>query len=173
MTRKAIDTIVPYLDGANVDLKAWSEDYYATHCQAHLKPVLDSIRHLKASGVWLEVTTLVVPGENDASDQLAGIAGFIAEVDAEIPWHISRFHPDYRFTDAQPTPMETLYQAKTIAEREGLRYVYIGNAPADNHTYCPECGRKAVERGGMGLSALSIQDGNCTACGARIPGIWV
>ncbi|MEJ2589592.1 MAG: AmmeMemoRadiSam system radical SAM enzyme [Deltaproteobacteria bacterium] len=172
MSPKAVEAVSPYLDGANVDLKAWSESYYATHCRAHLKPVLDTIRRMKEAGIWLEITTLIIPGENDAPDQLTDLTRFIAGVDENIPWHISRFHPDYRLTDAQATPMETLHQAKAIGEHAGLRFIYIGNAPADNTTYCPECGQPVVERDGMGVKNIRIKDHACGACGTRIPGVW-
>jgi pyruvate formate lyase activating enzyme len=172
MSREALETVAPYLDAANVDLKAWSDDYYKTLCKARLEPVLSTIRSMKELGVWLEVTTLIVPGENDAEDQLAGIADFLADVDRNIPWHISRFYPDYQFTDHRPTPMETLEKARRIGENRGLHYVYLGNVPGDTHTRCPQCGEVVIRRRNGMPDQIHLTDGKCSACGAEIAGVW-
>jgi len=127
MTRKAIDTIRPYLDAVNIDLKSYREDYYKTFCKAHLQPVLDSILFIKKLNIWIEITTLIIPGENDSDEELEQIAGFIAGVDKEVPWHISRFFPQYKLTEHLVTPMSTLKRAKAIGEKQGLRRVYLGN----------------------------------------------
>ena len=127
MTKEAIQTIKPYLDGANVDLKAFSDEFYKEMCKGKLQPVLDSIRLMKRLGIWVEVTTLVVPGKNDSEDELNGIAEFIAGVGKDIPWHISRYHPDYEYKDSPPTPIETMKKAQEIGEKHGLHYIYLGN----------------------------------------------
>ena len=127
MTRKAIDTIRPYLDAVNIDLKSYREDYYKTFCKAHLQPVLDSILFMKKLNIWIEITSLIIPGENDSDEELEQIAGFIARMDKEVPWHISRFFPQYKLTEHLVTPMSTLKRAKAIGEKQGLRRVYLGN----------------------------------------------
>ncbi|MFH1363694.1 MAG: AmmeMemoRadiSam system radical SAM enzyme [Candidatus Omnitrophota bacterium] len=127
MSKEAISLIRPYLDAANIDLKSFRQAFYRDICRAELEPVLDSIRLMKELGIWIEITTLIIPGENDSLKELENIAGFIAEVGKDIPWHISRFHPDYKFLDHQPTALESLEKAKAIGEKAGLRYVYLGN----------------------------------------------
>ncbi|MBU1146830.1 MAG: AmmeMemoRadiSam system radical SAM enzyme, partial [Candidatus Omnitrophica bacterium] len=127
MTEEALKTIRPYLDAANVDLKSFREDFYKNMCQAHLEPVLNSIRAMKRSGIWIEITTLVVPGKNDSEGEFKDIAEFIAGVDPEIPWHISRFHPDFKYLDSFPTPVETLKKAEGIGKAAGLRNIHLGN----------------------------------------------
>jgi pyruvate formate lyase activating enzyme len=171
MTRKAIDIIAPYLDAANVDLKAWNEAYYAKHCKAHVKPVLDSIRYMKKLGIWLEITTLIIPGENDSDSELQGIAEFIADTGPEIPWHISRFHPDYQFETHAVTPLKTLEKAKNIGESMGLRFVYTGNVPIDNNTYCDHCKTLLVHRRPF-AAKMNIRGQDCPSCGTKIHGVW-
>jgi len=127
MSRKAFETISPYLDAANIDLKSFREEFYTKNCQSHLQPVLDSIKLAKELGIWIEVTTLIIPGQNDSRLELSDIAGFIASVGKDIPWHISRFHPDYQFLNQKPTPVETLRKAEDLGRKAGLNYVYLGN----------------------------------------------
>ncbi len=172
MTRDALDTIAPYLDAANVDLKAWQDDYYKGHCQARVKPVLQTIRHMKELNIWVEVTTLVIPEENDSREDLEAIAGFISEVGNDIPWHISRFHPDYRFTNRPATPVETLRMAREIGKNAGLRYVYLGNVAGDNNTYCPQCAKPVVRRPVGIAGEINMRDGKCVSCGGAIEGVW-
>jgi len=173
MSRQALDRIAPCLDAANVDLKAWSDDFYRKVCKGRLEPVLATIRHMKERGVWVEVTTLVIPGENDDESQLEGIARFIASVGVEIPWHISRFHPDYRFTEHGATPLETLEKAQAIGKRHGLRYVYLGNVGEDSHTSCFRCRKMIVRRNAGSAVQVNLVDGRCPACGAPIDGVWI
>ena len=127
MSKEALETINPYLDAANVDLKSFREEFYIKNCQSHLQPVLDSIKLAKKLGIWIEITTLIIPGQNDSDSELSDIAGFVASVGKDIPWHISRFHPDYRFLNQDPTPVESLRKAEDLGRRAGLRYVYLGN----------------------------------------------
>ncbi len=127
MTPDAIEMIGPYLDAANVDLKSFREEFYKTVCQAHLQPVLQAIKKLNASNIWIEITTLVVPGLNDSKDELADIAAFIAKIDTEIPWHITRFHPDYHATEISPTPIDTLRFAEQTGREYGLKNIHLGN----------------------------------------------
>ncbi|MFH1519383.1 MAG: AmmeMemoRadiSam system radical SAM enzyme [Candidatus Omnitrophota bacterium] len=127
MSKEALVAINPYLDAANIDLKSFQEKFYLKHCQGHLKPVLDSIKLAKSLGIWIEISTLIIPGENDSSSELADIAQFIANVGEDIPWHISRFHPDYQFINHKLTPIETLKKAETLGREAGLSFVYLGN----------------------------------------------
>jgi pyruvate formate lyase activating enzyme len=172
MTKEALDTIQPYLDAANVDLKSFSEDYYRNICKANLQPILDSIRYMKELGIWVEVTTLIIPGENDSDSELSNIAKFIAQLGKDIPWHISRFHPDYQFSHHQATPIERLRRAKEIGKSYGLRYIYLGNVYEGFNTYCYSCGELLVERGYFSSQECKIEEGKCPFCGSRISGIW-
>lgn len=173
MTSEALETIKPYLDACNVDLKSFREEFYRKMCQAHLEPVLDSIRLMRKLGIWVEITTLVVPGENDGDDELRGIARFIAETDPDIPWHVSRFHPDYKLTDKRATPVETLRKAYSIGKSEGLRYLYVGNVYGESeNTHCPSCGKPLVRRQGFFVSDLKLKNSSCPYCGACIAGVF-
>ncbi len=172
MTRQALDAIQPYLDAANVDLKSFNEEYYKRVCKARLQPVLDSITYMKQIGIWVEVTTLVVPGENDSDEELTQIARFIAGLDRDIPWHISRFRPDYEFGDRDATPIETLRRAREIGRSEGLHHVYLGNVTEGSDTSCPECSETVVKRAYMGVENSRTRDGACPSCGVRISGVW-
>lgn len=128
MSREALSEILPLLDAANVDLKAFEEDVYRKYCGGRLWPVLENIRTMHESGVHVEVTTLVVPGVNDDPAQLAGIAGFIAtELDPSVPWHISRFHPAWHMKDREPTPADTIRAAEKLGKEAGLRRIHPGN----------------------------------------------
>ncbi len=173
MTEEAIDAIEPFLDAANVDLKAFRDETYRKVCGARLEPVLNSIRRMKEKGIWVEVTTLIVPGLNDGEEELAGIAAFIAGVDPDIPWHVSRFHPDYEYTHAPPTPVATLKAARDIGQGAGLRYVYVGNVSGEpEDTNCPGCGRTVIRRHGFRAEAVELQGSKCRFCGARIAGVF-
>lgn len=127
MSKEALETISPYLDAANIDLKSFREKFYVENCKGHLQPVLDSIKLAKKLGVWIEITTLIIPGHNDSASELSDIAGFIASVGKDIPWHISRFHPDYHFLNQKLTPIETLKKAEDLGKKAGLDHVYLGN----------------------------------------------
>lgn len=171
MTRDAIETIQPYLDACNVDLKSFSDEFYKKTCRGRLEPVLESIRLMKTMGIWVEVTTLVVPGENDSDEELEGIARFIAQVDPHIPWHVSRFHPDFRFTDSPATPVETIRKAALTGKREGLEYIYAGNVPGEAaHTLCPGCHQPLIRRRGFWVEENRIQASRCPSCRESIPG---
>jgi len=172
MSRQALDEAASWLDAANVDLKAWSDDYYREVCKGRLKPVLDTIAAMKRTGIWVEVTTLVIPKDNDAEEDLKGIAGFIAEVGTEIPWHISRFHPDYRFDSHAATPVETLEKAERIGRDAGLKYVYLGNVARERDTLCPACGTPVIRRSMMGVRDVHLNGGVCAHCGAAVDGVW-
>jgi pyruvate formate lyase activating enzyme len=173
-TIEAIDFAKEWLDGINVDLKSFSEDYYKRLCKAHLQPVLDTIKYIaKETNIWLEITTLVVPGENDSDDELKRLAEFIvSEAGADVPWHISRFHPQYKYLDSVSTPIKTLERAEQIGKAAGLHYVYLGNVPGSKSesTFCYNCGRVLIERAGYRILANHITNCSCPDCGTKIAG---
>ena len=173
MTAEALRTIQPFLDAANVDLKAFQDETYKKVCGARLGPVLDSIRLMHELGIWIEVTTLVVPAMNDSEKELGDIARFIAAVSPEIPWHISRFHPDYKYTQTPATPIETLRKAAILAREAGLKFIYIGNIWGESEaTICPQCGKIAIRRSGFSVEENRISDGKCSSCGNPIAGVF-
>ncbi len=174
MTAEALEMIKPYLDAANVDLKFFKDSSYKKICAASLKPVLDSIKLMHDLDIWVEVTTLVVPGENDSPEELRDIAEFIASVDKNIPWHVSRFHPDYQFTDRQPTPEATLKKAQEIGKESGLTYIYVGNVTGfGNDTFCPNCKKLLIKREVFSILEYNIKQGKCAFCNVTIPGIFI
>ena len=172
MSKKALDLIAPYLDACNVDLKSFKEKTYKDVCKARLKPVLESIKHMKALGIWVEITTLIVPGLNDSLDEIKSISEFIASVGVEIPWHISRFHPDYRYTDTPETPISTLNAAKKIGKDAGLRYVYLGNVAENTNTYCYKCNQLLIERNHLYTTQLHIESEYCPECNSLLDGVF-
>jgi len=174
MTTEAIDFAAEWLDGINVDLKSFSDDYYRRLCKARLQPVLDNIKYIaKKTDIWLEITTLIVPGQNDSEDELKQIADFIYnEAGPDVPWHISRFVPQYKYLDCYPTPIETIEKAERIGEEAGLRYVYPGNIPGrkSESTFCYQCGKVLIERLGYVIKANHIKESCCPECGTKIAG---
>ncbi|MFH1530098.1 MAG: AmmeMemoRadiSam system radical SAM enzyme [Pseudomonadota bacterium] len=164
--------LLPLMDGANVDLKAFSDETYRRVLGGSLEPVLRSLRILKEAEVWLEVTTLLVPGLNDSDGELDAIAGAIAALDPGIPWHVSRFHPDHRMLHEVRTPMETVERALGAGRRAGLQYVYPGNTPTHQGecTWCHGCGALLIARQGFRVSGHRCADGRCPECGVRVPG---
>ncbi len=175
MTAEALEMISPYLDAANVDLKAFSGQYYKELCGARLEHVQATLKLMKALGIFVEVTTLIVPDLNDDPAQLKKLAAFIAqELGVDTPWHISRFHPTYKLTDRPPTPVKTLTSARQIGLKAGLKYVYTGNVPghAAENTYCFSCGETIIERRGFQISKLNIRNGQCVKCQSPIEGVW-
>ena len=173
MTSEALETINPYLDACNVDLKSFREDFYKKICHGHLEPVLDSIRLMRRLNIWVEVTTLVIPDENDDENELTDIARFIADVDPNIPWHLSHFRPDYQFTDSRPTPLDILRKASSIGKREGLRFIYIGNLPGESgDTICPQCQETLIRRHGFLIEENRMIDSTCPSCGKTVAGVF-
>lgn len=173
ITPEALREIQPYLDAANIDLKGYTDDFYKSVCGARLQPVLDSIRLYKELGIWIEITTLVIPGHNDSEAELRQIAEFIRSVGAEVPWHVTRFHPTYKLVDKPITPLETLNRARAIGFAAGLRYVYEGNIPGEGEgTVCWNCRRSVVKRFGFSVEESRVSEGKCGFCGARIDGVW-
>ncbi|MCM8801099.1 MAG: AmmeMemoRadiSam system radical SAM enzyme [Candidatus Omnitrophica bacterium] len=173
MSKECLEMIKPYLDAANVDLKFFKEQSYQRICRARLKPVLDSIILMHKLGIWVEITTLVVPDENDSEEELKDIAQFIADIDKDIPWHVSRFHPDYKFTNYRSTPEKTLKKAQELGFKAGLNYVYVGNVIGfGNDTYCPNCKNVLIRREIFSILENHIKEGRCPSCNTKIAGIF-
>jgi len=173
MTQEALDVIHPYLDGCNVDLKSFRGEFYKTMCQGRLEPVLESIRLMRQHGIWIEITTLVIPGQNDSNEELAEIAEFISQVSPDIPWHISRFHPDHIYRESEPTPVETLRRARSIGREAGLRFVYVGNVWGESEdTHCPFCSKAIIRRRGFDVRAVEMDRSRCSYCKRTIAGVF-
>jgi pyruvate formate lyase activating enzyme len=173
MTAEALDMITPYLDAANVDLKSFNDTSYREVCRGRLQPVLDTIQRMHEKGIWIEVTTLVVPGLNDSDEELTKIADFIASIDVNIPWHLTRYHPDYLFTNAEPTPPQRLERGHEIGKNKGLRFVYLGNILEGQNTICYNCGITLIKRSGYGIYCQSLPiNGRCPNCSSPIHGRW-
>ncbi len=173
-TPEVTEAIAPYLDANNIDLKAFTEKFYHDICGAKLAPVLDTISLMKKHGVWVEVTTLLIPDLNDSDDELADIASFILNIDPDMPWHVTRFHPTFKMTDRNPTPVSTLRKAREIGLKVGLNYVYEGNVPGEGgeNTFCPSCGKTVIQRFGFSIRANFTKNGSCEFCGKRLAGIF-
>jgi len=174
ITPEALRAISPYLDAANIDLKSFSDEFYRKSCGARLQPVLDSIRLYKSLGVWIELTTLIIPTLNDSEEELRKIAHFIKEVGEDTPWHITQFHPMYKLPDLPRTPVSTLRKARQIGLEAGLRYVYEGNVPGETgeNTYCHNCGKPLIRRFGYSIQENKIKNSACTYCGTKIDGLY-
>jgi pyruvate formate lyase activating enzyme len=173
MTPESAGFIAPHLDANNIDLKG-DDRFYRDICAARVEPVRETIRIMKEKGVWVEVTTLVIPDLNDSEEALRGIADFIASVSPDIPWHISRFHPTYKLLDKPRTPISTLKKAARIGVDAGLKFVYLGNVPGEGgeDTKCPSCGAVVIGRVGYTILKDEILKGRCKECGQIIPGVW-
>jgi len=174
-TTQAFDEAGVLPDADNVDLKAYSEKFYQEVCGARLEPVLETLKYLVKKKVWVEVTTLIIPGYNDSVGELRQIAEFISgELGDFVPWHVSRFHPDYKLKDAPATPLETLHEAYRIGKDVGLKFVYSGNTPHEEseNTFCPDCGALVIERYGFSAIKNNLSDGKCPECTTKIEGIW-
>jgi pyruvate formate lyase activating enzyme len=173
MTTEMLQTFHPYLTAANVDLKGFRKHTYAHYARGSLQVVLDSIKQMKALGIWVEITTLVVPGINDDQTELKDAARFIAnEIGTDTPWHISRFFPGFQMTHLPPTPLATLEKAHAIGREAGLHFVYLGNVAQESNTHCPHCNALLIRRHGYWIVENNIKDGKCKFCGTTIPGHW-
>jgi pyruvate formate lyase activating enzyme len=170
---EATRLIASYLDGNNIDLKG-SDEHYKKVCGARLEPVKETIRLMKESGVWVEVTTLIIPDHNDSEEDLRDIAEFIKSVDPFIPWHVTQFYPTYKLIDKPRTPIKTLRMAREIGFEVGLKYVYEGNVPGEGgeNTYCHNCQKPLIKRFGFSIIENRIKDGRCSDCGTEIKGVW-
>jgi pyruvate formate lyase activating enzyme len=174
MTEECLKEIYPNLHGANVDLKGFSDKYYKELCGAKLEPVLKTLELMKKMKVWVEVTTLLVPGLNDSKEELQQLAKFLVNLDPDIPWHISRFHPTYRLMNVRATPPESIRKARDIGYEAGLKYVYTGNLPGEEgeKTFCHQCKELLIDRYGFCVRKNGIANRRCPKCSAEIPGVW-
>ncbi len=173
MTSEMLDWMYPYLNAANVDLKAFQERTYKRYVGSGLQPVLDSLIKMRAQNIWVEVTTLVIPGINDDPGELRQIANFISqELGPEVPWHISRFFPHYKMSNIPPTSIKTLDEAVIIGREAGLQYVYLGNVGGETNTVCHQCGETLIARRGYWVSTAQLSNGTCARCGTPAAGVW-
>jgi len=176
-TKKAIDLLAPYIDGMNIDIKSFREEFYRDICGSRLKPVLEAVKYAHEKGIWIEITTLLIPGKNDSDEEIRNIAKFIADIDKAIPWHISAFHPTYKMLDVARTPNATLRRAYKIGQDVGLKYVYVGNVDDEDYesSYCPKCHQRVIDRRGhIGQYVVNAlkEDGKCPHCGYTLGGVW-
>jgi len=176
-SKECWDAIKGLVDAANIDLKAYNQKFYRELCKVpDLEPVKESIRYAKKLGIWVEVTTLIIPGWNDDEKELKEEAEFLASVDPEMPWHVTAFHPDYKMLDTPPTPPDLLMRARAIGKEAGLKHVYCGNVPLaysyNETTFCQKCGKELIERAGFSITENSVIDGKCRFCKAQIRGVW-
>ena len=169
ITLEALEVLHPYLDAANVDLKSFRDEFYRRLCGAQLQPVLAAIRRMHELGIWVEVTTLVIPGENDSDEELEQIAQFVASVAVDLPWHVSRFIPHHRMLDVPITSTSALHRAAQIGKEAGLRHIYVGNIPGDEleNTFCPSCGKVVIGRTGY-RTRVYLKENQCPYCGYHL-----
>jgi pyruvate formate lyase activating enzyme len=172
---KPLRELLKVVDAIKVDLKAFSQSYYKDIVNGELKPVLDAIKIIHQSGMWLELVYLVVPTLNDSESEIRQLCAWIRdELSVSVPVHFTRYHPTYLMTDIPPTPLGTLEKAYDIAKSEGLHYPYIGNVPGHRgeNTYCPSCNSVVLERHGFSVNRNLVASGLCQKCGTKIPGVW-
>ncbi len=173
-SKEVIDDMSDWVDAINVDLKSFSKDYYKKTLKADLDGVLDSLKLFASSKIWLEITTLLIPGDNDSDEEITKMAEFISQkLGKNIPWHFSAFHPDYQMQNTPSTSLELLERAKNIAKKHGIKYVYLGNVNVDTNTYCQMCGELLVQRDYFNTKVLSIKDNRCTKCDTKIDGVFI
>lgn len=176
INQEPLKELCKYIDAANIDLKGFSNSFYNKVCEAELNPVLETIKTLKKSGVWVEITNLVIPGYNDDTSMITKMCEWIKrDVGIDTPIHFSRFYPMYKMTGVAPTPVATLERAREIALKTGLHYPYVGNVPGHpgDNTYCPNCKKMLVKRSGYSILENEIKNGRCKYCGAKIGGVWI
>ncbi|MBN1618003.1 AmmeMemoRadiSam system radical SAM enzyme [Candidatus Dojkabacteria bacterium] len=177
MTNEVIEEMSDCIDAANIDIKSFSDKFYRKHCKANLEPVLENIKTLYEKGIWVELVTLLIPGENDSSSELKKIADFIANISVDIPWFVTAFHPDYKLLDKPMTSGDSLSKAYDIGKKAGLHYVYSKNSWKNENfnTYCYNCDELLVERDYVEVrvhESLDINKGICKKCGSKIAGVW-
>lgn len=174
-TPEVLEYIRPYVDLYKIDLKSFRQKNYQ-QLGGKLENVLETIKTLKQFGIWLEIVTLTIPGFNDSNEELKDIADFLVSVSPDIPWHVTAFHQEYKMTDPDNTPVETLLRAAEIGYTSGLHYVYAGNVPGMvgkyENTYCHSCNTLIIERSGFRVVKNKLNDGCCPKCSTRIPGVW-
>lgn len=174
MSPMAVSELSPLLTAINIDLKSFNNSFYKKICSAKLGPVLDNIAAFKEAGVWVEVTTLVIPGLNDSKEELKEIASFLVDVDPATPWHVTGFYPAYRMSGVEPTGPEVLERAREIGLESGLLHVYTGNRPGSGgeNSYCPSCGEVVIQRHGFQILNNRLTGGQCPTCKSAVAGVW-
>jgi len=175
LSNESFTALKPYINAANIDLKGYTESFYTDIVGAHLSIVKENIKKFVEAGIWTEITTLVIPGLNDTSEELSQIAAFIASINVDIPWHLSAFFPAYKLSSLKTTPVKTLQKAYAIGIKAGLHYVYTGNltpALSLENTFCPQCHFKLIERKGYSILSNNLLNGHCPNCGYKIAGNW-
>jgi pyruvate formate lyase activating enzyme len=174
MSSDAASALAEVIDGINIDIKAFSEEFYRSTCGGSLQQVLDNVRYFRRQSVWVEATTLVIPGLNDSEDELRRLAEFICSVDPSLPWHVSAFRPTYKMTDRPPTNSGVLIRARDIGHAAGLHHVYIGNihGGGGENTECPACSSTVIHRHGFTVRRNLLDQGRCQDCAAEIRGVW-
>jgi pyruvate formate lyase activating enzyme len=175
ISEEPLKALSKYLDAVNIDLKGFSSSFYNRLCEADLDPVLATLKVLKAAGVWVEITNLVIPGHNDDAKMVTDMCQWVAKnLGRDVPIHFSRFYPMYKLTSIQPTPVATLERARDIALKAGIRFAYLGNVPgnAGEHTYCPSCGKVIIKRSGYNILEIQMKGSTCRYCGGKVAGIW-
>jgi pyruvate formate lyase activating enzyme len=174
MSGRALSLLGPFLDAANIDLKAFSESFYKKYCSARLQPVLETIGAMRAMGIWLEITTLLIPGLNDDREEVSRLIAFLLGIDERMPWHVSRFFPQYKLQHIPQTARDSIHGFLRLGAEMGLKYLYGGNVADDdwNDTHCPNCGEKLIGREGYRVTVMAMQSGRCRFCGQEIPGVW-
>jgi pyruvate formate lyase activating enzyme len=165
------------MDAANIDLKAFTEDFYRKNCFGRLKPVLDTLKYVaNETNTWLEITTLLIPGENDSPEEIDAMTAWIADnLGKNIPLHFSAFHPDFKMRDKPATPLNTVVRAMDIAKKNGINYIYAGNVvyPQGEITRCHNCGAELIKRNWYQIDMDKITAGTCPECGTQIPGRFI
>jgi len=172
ISKESIEYISPFLNGANIDLKAMSDNFYKDICKAKLKPVLDNIKLFYDLGIWIEITSLIIPGYNDKISDIKKIADFIKKIDPNIPWHITRFHPHFKLDNIPMTKIEILDKFVKIGKNAGLNFVYQGNIGKGENTYCPNCKNLIIKRDIFKISKVNMDKNRCSFCNKEILGFW-
>jgi pyruvate formate lyase activating enzyme len=174
MTLQALSLLGPFLDGANIDLKSFSDNFYKKYCSARLKPVLETISAMKTMGIWIEVTTLLIPGLNDDRREISQLISFLYGLNPDIPWHVSRFFPNYQMLDISPTEEDSIFEFLQMGAANGLRFLYGGNLTGSQwcDTNCPKCHETLIKRSGYHIENTGLQSGYCRFCGTELPGVW-
>ena len=175
MNEEPLAALLEHMDAVTVDLKAFTPEFYEEVSSSRLEPVLRTLQQIHHSGVHLEIVNLVVPTLNDDLDDIRRMCQWIRDtLSDQVPLHFTRFSPAYKLTSLPPTPIGTLERAASVADDEGLQYVYVGNCPghARNNTFCPECGQIIIGRVHFSVTSLNVEQGKCAMCGHNIPGIW-
>ncbi len=168
-----IEDMASWVDAANIDLKSWDDAYYKKSLKGGLEEVKDTLRRMVAAGIWVEVTTLLIEGENDSDKDLTEMAEFIArDLGIHVPWHLSAFSPNYKMLDHDATGVETLNRAREIGRKAGLSYIYLGNVAVNGDTHCPECDTLLIDRRGYRVTDNGLKEGHCPHCNKAIEGVW-